>query len=93
MKSPFVYTVLYFNGNADDNSYSRSSGLGFASSYSEAAEILEESYGVELVKIMNLELLEENELVYLPEDVLENISKDKYWAAANKECDSSGEIV
>ena len=61
MKSPFSYEVVYCG--LEPNTYYRESGVGFAESYSHAANQIEEFYGTDLIAIHHLELYEENHLI------------------------------
>lgn len=65
---------------ADDNNKIQrytSTGLGFADSFKDAAEILEKQYGKEITEILSICLLEDSFVIPLPEEDVEDYkSKD-----------------
>lgn len=74
---PFTYSVVTINPFMDEEEYNLESGMGLANSYSEAANYLEAYYGNDLVRITNLMLHEESNLITLPHEVVKNYEKDE----------------
>lgn len=85
----FIYTAQVF----DDETYYLTSGLGFCTSYGDAASQLEENYGNELISITKLTLLAEGNLVMLPLDVLSKIKKEEYFDPSYLKCDADGNLL
>jgi hypothetical protein len=59
---PFTFPVVVYHGydkETGESSYHRQQGMGFADSFAQAAGIIENYYGSELINIQKLELFEE----------------------------------
>ena len=63
---PFTFKVSIFS----DGKYYTDTGLGICVGYGNAAEILEERYGEELVSINRICLFEADTIISLPEEIL-----------------------
>ncbi len=87
MKCSFSYEVMIF---VDDKFYLES-GMSFADSFAEAATILQEYYGSELMAIQHLELFEETSVITLPREVVKNIEVSN-WESFAIPCDSHGNL-
>lgn len=92
MKHPFTYVVIYYdyNKNVEENKYFREAGIGFADNYAEAAHMLEEMYGEDLVRIINIFLMESSDLVRLPEEYISVIEDEAFKPI---ECDVNGKPI
>lgn len=88
MTYPCIFDIVVYDSMAETETYNRHSGILFADSLSEAARILEEDYGDELISVKHLELLEQANEIYLPWDILKNITSDAYWKGIP--CDGDG---
>lgn len=73
MKYPFSYEAIAFS---EDDSYYSETGMSFADSYADAAAIIEGYYGDELIKIKELELHEQNDIILLPREVIKRYIKE-----------------
>ena len=71
MRCPVVYKVRFWD-EIDKKSLVQS-GFTFASSFSEAAGILEKVYGNDLMTILRLELLDESEVLPLSSKMVNEI--------------------
>lgn len=89
MKYPFTYVVVYYDYDETikKNTYFREAGIGFADNYAEAAHMLEETFGEDLVRIVNLFLMERGDLMCLPEEYITHIENDTFKPI---ECDMCG---
>ena len=92
MKYPFTYAVIYcdYDENTRKNKYFRETGIGFAGNYAEATFMLEDAFGEDLVRIVNIFLLESGELLQLPEEYMVHIENDTVKPV---ECDMYGDPV
>lgn len=92
MKYPFTYVVVYcyYDENIKDNKYFREAGAGFADNYAEAAHILEETFGEDLVRIINIFLMESSDLIRLPEEYINVIENETFKPI---ECDVYGRTI
>ena len=89
MKSPFSYEVVYCG--LEPNTYYRESGVGFAESYSDAANQIEEFYGTDLVAIHHLELYEESILIPMSPGFAQSICGDTSSVISEpSRCDING---
>ena len=89
MTYPFIYRVhLVF----DNNEYHVEHGIGFAESFTEAAEKLEKYYGNDLIAIQHIELLEENSLLPCPKEVF-SILRHSDMASALLKSNTDGGII
>lgn len=91
MKFPCLFDIVIYDSLAETETYNRHSGILFADSYADAAHILEEDYGDELISIKHLELLEKTNEIYLPWEILNNIRSDTYWKGIS--CDGDGNLA
>ncbi len=69
-KYPFAFSaVIYFNydNNTQKTKYVREQGMGFADSFAQAASIIENYYGSDLINIQKLELFEETDILLMPQ--------------------------
>ena len=92
MKHPFTYTVVYYDydENIKKDKYFREAGIGFADNYAEAAYMIEETYGEDLVRIINIFLMESGDLMRLPEEYINVIENEIFEPI---ECDANGRPV
>ncbi len=92
MKYPFTYVVIYYDYDetTKKNKYFREAGIGFADNYAEAAHMLEETFGEDLVRIVNIFLMESGDLLCLPEEYIIHIEND---AIKPVECDIYGNPI
>ena len=72
-KYPFTYTIQGYN--YEDEKYYLESGIGFCASFADAASILDKRYGDELIAVKHLELFEEDNIIALPTETFEKVSK------------------
>ena len=75
--SPFSFSVVVYhdyNKNTGESNYHRQQGMGFADSFAQAAGIIENFYGSDLISIQKLELFEDSDLILMPRPVLMSIS-------------------
>lgn len=92
MKYPFTYAVIYYDYDETNrkNKYFRETGIGFADNYAEAARMLEETFGEDLVRIVNIFLMESGDLMRLPEEYMFHIENDTIKPV---ECDEYGRSI
>lgn len=92
MKYPFTYVVIYYDYDETikKNKYFREAGIGFADNYAEAARMLEETFGEDLVRIINIFLMESGDLMCLSEEYITHIENDTIKPI---ECDMYGNPV
>ena len=92
MKHPFTYMVVYYDydENIKKDKYFREAGIGFAENYAEAAHIVEEMYGEDLVRIINIFLMESSGLIRLPEEFINMIEDEAFKSI---ECDVNGKPI
>lgn len=92
MKYPFTYAVIYYDYDETikKNKYFRETGIGFADNYAEAAHILEDAFGEDLIRIINIFLMDSGELMQLPEEYIIHIENDTFKPV---ECDMYGNPV
>lgn len=89
---PYIFDITVIDEHdsvTQPTDYQRHSGIGFCTSVADAAAQLESDWGDGLISIKHLELLEENNEIFLPWDVLTNIMNDNYWEGIP--CDGMGE--
>lgn len=90
---PFCFTAVVcegFNEKTKKHEYTLQHGMGFADSYSDAAGIVENHYGDDLMAINKLELFEESGLMIFPKKVIDDYRKDSY---AGEPCDYDGNLL
>ena len=80
MKYPFTYIVVYcyYDKDTKTNKYFREAGIGFAENYAEAAHILEDTFGEDLIRIINLFLMDGGDLMRLPEEYINVIENETF---------------
>ena len=92
---PFAFTVVFYeeyNDETHENLYRRESGMGIASSYSDAMRFIENYYGTDLIAVKHLELFEENELILMPEAYIKEYSKN-VDSVSSIACDIDGNPI
>lgn len=88
-KSPFTYEVAFYIGSEE---YAIDCGVGFASSYSDAAAYIEEFYRGDLAIIKKICMLEESSLLPLDKATCRRIERNEFWAEHEKhKCDEFGD--
>ena len=92
MKYPFTYVVVYYYYDKDTkkNKYFREAGIGFAENYAEAAHILEDTFGEDIVRIINIFLMDGGDLLRLPEEYINVIENEIFEPI---ECDANGRTI
>lgn len=92
MKYPFTYIVVYYYYDKDTkkNKYFREAGIGFAENYAEAAHILEDTFGEDLIRIVNIFLMDSGDLLRLPEEYINVIENEIFEPI---ECDANGRPI
>ena len=92
MKYPFTYVVVYYYYNKDTkkNKYFREAGIGFAENYAEAAHMLEDAFGEDIVRIINIFLMDGGDLLRLPEEYINVIENEIFEPI---ECDANGRAI
>ena len=88
MKYSFSYEVIF---SFDDKFYLES-GMSFADDFTEAAAILQEYYGSNLMAIKHLELFEETSVIILPRDVVKKVELSDESSFALP-CDDRGNLL
>lgn len=78
MMYPFSFEAIIYDEFTENNDYLLTSGMGFAHSYSDAADKIDKNFGDELIKIKYLELYEESDLLLLPREVIRKYANDEY---------------
>lgn len=97
--SPFSFAVVVYNGyNKDtgESSYHRQQGMGFADSFAQAAGIIENFYGSDLISIQKLELYEESDLILMPQSCIDDYGRrerDMAWSTISKPCSAEGHLL
>lgn len=93
MKYPFTYTVQGYDCH-DTEEYYLENGVGICESFKDAADILEQRYGNELIAIKHIELYEENTVITLPkgtfDEVVDCLESDECFEV---KCDERGNRV
>lgn len=95
MSYPFSYSaIIYdkFDVKANECVYILCSGVSFADSYSQAASIVENYYGDNLIAIKEIRLYEEDEIIHLPNSIIHDfVQNSPKWEFCN--CDIDGTIL
>lgn len=95
---PFTFSVVVYHGyNKDtgESSYHRQQGMGFADSFAQAAGIIENYYGSDLINIQKLELFEESDLILMPQTCINEYKRREDGADyedVSKPCNVEGVI-
>ena len=74
MTYPFTYKVTFFSD--DYKTENTRCGIGFADSFTSAAEIIEDYYGKTLLSIDRIYLMEKGNLIEVPEEEMKRIEND-----------------
>lgn len=74
MTYPFTYKVTFLTD--DYKKENTRCGIGFADSFTSAAEIIEDYYGNTLLSIDRIYLMEEGNLIEIPEEEMKRIEND-----------------
>ena len=85
---PFSFKVLGYNH--EKKYYFTDTGFGIASSYAQAAKVVEEYFGDELISIKDLSLYEESSLILCSEEEIIKYKEDNYKEI---KCDKEGEPI
>lgn len=88
MTYPFAFKVLGYLSDGDDSYYYEQCGVSLCSGYADAAQILEKTYGDELITIKHLELFEDSPVIYMPKDMVNSLVKNYIHG-----CESTEEVV
>lgn len=83
---PFSYEVVVYAGAPDE--YSLEAGIGFCSSYADAAQQVEEYFGAELISFTDLYLFEDSTLLPMPRSFIRELKRIPYVPSVR--CDSNG---
>lgn len=81
MTYPFSFEAVCFDPLASEGSiptYNLLTGMGFATSYADAADKIDKYCGNDLMKIKTLELYEESTLLLLSKEVITKYAHDEY---------------
>ena len=95
---PFTFSVVVYRGHNHDtgeSSYHRQQGMGFADSFAQAAGIVENYYGSNLISIQKLELFEDSDLILMPQTCINEYKRrefDANYEDVSKPCDAEGVI-
>ena len=95
---PFAFSVVVFPGydkDTGESSYHRQQGMGFADSFAQAAGIIENFYGSDLISIQKLELFEESNLILMPQACINEYKRREDGANyedVSKPCDAEGHL-
>lgn len=95
---PFTFSVVVYHGHDKEtnaSSYHRQQGMGFADSFAQAAGIIENYYGSDLINIQKLELFEESDLILMPQTCINEYKRREDGANyedVSKPCDAEGVI-
>ena len=68
MKYPFSFEAVGFY--AEDRKYYKQCGMGVCENYSDAAAQIEDYFGVELIRIDEIKLYEESNLIFLHREMI-----------------------
>lgn len=96
--SPFSFSVVVYHGynkNTGESNYHRQQGMGFADSFAQAAGIIENFYGSDLISIQKLELFEESNLILMPQACINEYKRREDGANyedVSKPCNVEGHL-
>ena len=98
---PFTFSVVVYHGydeKTNTSSYHRQQGMGFADSFAQAAGIIENYYGSDLINIQKLELFEESDLILMPQSCVDEykyreFSAEAYGTDISAPCNSEGHLL
>ena len=92
---PFAFTAVIcgeYDHDLKRCTYTRETGMSFATDFSHAAKIVEEYFGTDLVALKNLEFFEENSILFLPDAVIDEY-RDAYDTYTPTYCDIKGNPI
>ena len=95
---PFTFSVVVYHGHDKETntpSYHRQQGMGFADSFAQAASIIENYYGSDLINIQKLELFEDSDVILMPQSCIDEYKRREFgtdWDTVSKPCDAEGVI-
>ena len=95
---PFAFSVVIHHGydkETNTSSYHRQQGMGFADSFAQAAGIIENYYGSDLISIQKLELFEDSDLILMPQACINEYKRREFGANyedVSKPCDAEGHL-
>lgn len=93
---PFSYSAVYFTEIDPATGlpkYLCESGMSFCDSFAEAASIIAEHYGDDLVCIKNLTLYEEDAVILLPAEAIHDYATDMFHDKAQFRCNEFGKPI
>ena len=93
---PFSYSAVHYAGTDSATGLSKyrcESGMGFCDSFSEAAYIITERYGDDLICIKDLTLYEEDSVILLPTEIIRKYTTDPFHECAQFRCDGFGNPI
>lgn len=76
MSYPFYFKVLTYN--YEEHKYFTMTGLGLCASWGDACDQMDREFGEELVSIEHLELFDNDNLIFLPEETCEKFANTEY---------------
>lgn len=88
---PFSYKVVIVDP-LDQKKHLKECGIGFCTSFTNAACQLEDYYGQDIYKIIDLQLFEENDLLITTEQFVDEYANTEYCDYAIP-CDHNGNTV
>jgi hypothetical protein len=92
-KYPFVYTVQAYD--YDNEYFYLQNGIGICESYKDAADIIEQRYGNDLIAIKYIKIYEDSTVITLPEETFKKVAEcleNEEWFETK--CDEKGvEII
>ena len=80
---PFTFAAVVYHGYNKDtgtSEYHRQQGMGFADSFAQAAGIIENFYGSDLINIQSLELFEESDIILMPQSCINDYKRREFAA-------------
>ena len=96
---PFTFTAVVYHGyneKTGESNYHRQQGMGFADSFAQAAGIVENFYGSDLISIQKLELFEESDLILMPQNCINEYKRRELgadWSKVSKPCNADGNLL
>ena len=97
--SPFSFAVVVYHGynkETGESSYHRQQGMGFADSFAQAAGIVENFYGSDLISIQKLELFEDSDLILMPQSCIDEYKRRELipdYSNISKPCSAEGHLL
>lgn len=93
---PFSFSAVYFyeyDPNINETKYACESGMGFCNDFAEAATIISEYYGNDLISIKDLTLYEDSSVILLPAEVIHTYATDMYHDKSMFFCNEFGDPI